>query len=69
LRTQFQTPDSFFGAGFSGHLIKDNLLTVIENLPDGISELICHPGEREQKYSHWNFSWEDELKVLVYRDV
>lgn len=39
------TPDNFIGTFFGRENIKpDFLYSLIENLPDGISELMCHPG-------------------------
>ncbi|MDI6780755.1 MAG: ChbG/HpnK family deacetylase [bacterium] len=66
LKAQLQTPDFFFGAGFSGHMTEENLVEVIDKLPDGVSELMCHPGVAEYDLiTKYNFSWADELRVLI----
>ena len=64
--------DSFAGFLYGGNLNKRNLLRVIEALPsEGICELMCHPGldGENDKYSHWNYHWEDELNALIDADI
>jgi hopanoid biosynthesis associated protein HpnK len=73
LRSGLQTTDAFFGAGCSGHLIEEHIVEVIEKLPNGVSELMCHPGvennELNNKYRHWNFWWQKELEALTSKSV
>jgi hopanoid biosynthesis associated protein HpnK len=38
------TPDHFYGLGATGRLEREAILGVLERLPDGTSELMCHPG-------------------------
>lgn len=37
-------PDQFFAGFFAEHATIAHLLTLLSNLPQGISELMCHPG-------------------------
>jgi hopanoid biosynthesis associated protein HpnK len=43
-----KTPDAFFGVARTGCWTKDWLIEMIENLPEGVSELMCHPGYEDQ---------------------
>ena len=64
--------DHFFGFFYSGILNKANLMNVIEYLPsDGTCELMCHPGldDPQSPYSHWKYSWQDELQALLDREL
>lgn len=64
--------DHFVGFFNGGKLNKNNLVTLIENLPaEGICELMCHPGINEIKspYSHWQYHHEDEMLALISEEV
>src|SRR5262249_18426410 len=43
-KSEVKTPDFFFGAARTGFWTKDWLIELIERLPAGVSELMCHPG-------------------------
>jgi chitin disaccharide deacetylase len=60
-----QTCDRMTGLFESGWLDERRLLAILEGLPDGTTELMCHPGYADAKYAHWNFRWEEELKALT----
>jgi predicted glycoside hydrolase/deacetylase ChbG (UPF0249 family) len=53
----------------SGSLNEEKLLRLLERLPQGTTELMCHPGYEDdmtrQAYAHWKFHWEDEVKALT----
>ena len=49
----------------SGSLSEHRLLSILEHLEDGSTELMCHPGHTDPKYAHWKFHWEDELQALT----
>jgi hopanoid biosynthesis associated protein HpnK len=63
------TTDHFFGFFESGHLSKKRIEGILAHLPTGLSEIMCHPGlngERTlQKYGHWGYRWNDELRALT----
>ena len=49
----------------SGALSEQRLLSMLEQLEDSSTELMCHPGHTDPKYAHWNFHWEEELQALT----
>lgn len=53
----------------SGALTEDRLLRLLDGLPEGTTELMCHPGFEDdmtrQAYAHWKFRWEEEVKALT----
>ncbi len=55
LRSQARCPDYFFGQSHIGRLDEPFLAALIRHLPEGISELMCHPGQVDQ----------DELQQLA----
>lgn len=66
------TTDYFFGFYFGGRLSKQNLLLIIDSLPpDGVCELMCHPGLVEDSLSRQsgNYRQELELTSLVDKEV
>jgi len=38
------TPDYFYGVSSTGYLDRDSLAGVLLDVPEGVSELMCHPG-------------------------
>lgn len=67
--------DHFYGFYYGGDLDKYKLKNLLlENLDNGIVEIMCHPGKIRdsktmQKYSHWNYKWENELEGLIDPDI
>jgi chitin disaccharide deacetylase len=43
-KNHIQTPDQFFGFVATGQLKRDAILQIIQDLPEGTSELVSHPG-------------------------
>lgn len=65
-------PDRFFGFFFGGNLTRKNLLRVFGIIPaSGTCELMCHPGMHDghSQYSHWKYSWQDELDALTDQEI
>ena len=64
-----QMPDGMYGFEDSGCLTPRALQQIFRNIPDGLHELICHPGEDDAgtraRYSHWNYRWAEELEALT----
>ncbi|MBI4364111.1 MAG: ChbG/HpnK family deacetylase [Candidatus Latescibacteria bacterium] len=63
-----RTPDRFFGFHSSGHLDQKALRSVLFGVPQGTSELVCHPGRGEPEHSAlsgWGYEWRSELDALV----
>lgn len=63
-----RTPDRFFGFHSSGHLDQKALRSVLFGVPQGTSELVCHPGQGESESSPiagWGYEWRAELEALT----
>jgi predicted glycoside hydrolase/deacetylase ChbG (UPF0249 family) len=61
-------PSSFVVDFYDEGTTQENLLNIINNLSDGTSEIMCHPGyvdEAFAKESSYNFQRERELKILT----
>ena len=61
-------PDHFFGMLAGGSLNETLVETIIDNLPDGYSEIMTHPGLHSEELRHlysWGYHWEDELSAFV----
>jgi predicted glycoside hydrolase/deacetylase ChbG (UPF0249 family) len=43
--TGLKTTDHFTGFGVTGRLDKAAMIETLENLPDGLTEFMCHPGK------------------------
>lgn len=63
--------DYFFGFLAGGDVNKKNLRAILEALPAGVSELMCHPGEHDAAtaYAHWQYHWQDELDALTDNEI
>lgn len=67
-----RVPDSFRVPAESGRLRKDELVRLLEDLPDGVHELGCHPGAgdgRVPEDPEWKYAWADELAALTSREA
>jgi hopanoid biosynthesis associated protein HpnK len=64
-----QMPDGMYGFEVSGCLTRSALERTLREVPDGLYELICHPGEDDvdtrRRYSHWGYRWAEELDALT----
>lgn len=64
-----QMPDGMYGFEVSGCLTRRQLEQILRKIPDGLYELICHPGEGDAdtrtRYSHWGYRWDEELEALT----
>lgn len=61
-------PDIFFVNFYDETATKENLLNIIDNVTEGASELMCHPGfvdDSFAKESVYNYQRERELKILT----
>lgn len=71
--TQLHTPDHFFGFAATGQLARDGVLRVLRHLPEGTSELMCHPGindaDLEAQPTRLTKERETELAALTDADV
>jgi predicted glycoside hydrolase/deacetylase ChbG (UPF0249 family) len=64
-----QMPDGMYGFEVSGCLTFPALEQILRKIPDGLYELICHPGEDDadtrRRYGHWGYRWAEELEALT----
>ncbi len=61
-------PQHFFGMLAGGNLNEKLVGNIIAALPEGVSEIMTHPGlDKEElgKNFTWNYHWEDELNAFL----
>jgi predicted glycoside hydrolase/deacetylase ChbG (UPF0249 family) len=67
------TPDTLWLPSPSGRLTGLDLVKGIPKLPEGVSELVVHPGMDqkaiEREYPDWGFKWQQELAAVRATDV
>lgn len=67
-RAGIAVPDSFFGMLAGGHLFTPHFLSILRALPDGVSEIMVHPGKDNRVLDniyHWAYHWEEELASVT----
>lgn len=63
-------PDAVFGLAWSGAMTHRRLAALIENLPDGISEIYCHPAtQRGFAGSAPGYAYAEEFAALTTPDI
>jgi chitin disaccharide deacetylase len=72
-KSNLKTPDFFFGVARTGFWTKRWLIDLIERLPAGASELMCHPGYEDAELdgvkTRLRASRTNELRLLTDPDV
>lgn len=71
-RRGLAVPDHFFGMLAGGNLREEYLLAIIDRLPDGVSEIMTHPGGDDAALGAacgWGYSWQAELAALTSGEV
>lgn len=66
------SPDYFFGLNYTGSLDSESLCGIISCLPEGSSEIMCHPGLANRALADstdWGHGWERELDAVCSRKV
>ena len=61
-------PSNFFGMLAGGNLNEALVGNIINSLPEGVSEIMTHPGLNKQeldKHFTWDYHWEDELDAFL----
>lgn len=64
-------PDYFFGMLAGGNLNKDRVNAILCALPEGVSEIMTHPGLSNailSKNFSWQYQWEEELGAYLAKD-
>jgi hypothetical protein len=74
LLAEFQprTPDDFNATFYDDRATKSNLLGILQNLKEGVTEIMCHPGYAGAELisaSIYNHQRESELEILTDPDV
>lgn len=63
------TPEHFWGVAATGTLNRGTILSMISSMPEGVNELMCHPGhcdkELEQSNTRLKQERERELEALI----
>jgi len=65
-------PDIFFVNFYDQTATKENLLNIIQSVPEGTSEIMCHPGFVDEAFAResvYNFQRERELKILTDPEI
>ncbi len=58
--------DQSMGMISSGMLNSKLLAAMIAGLPEGVTEIMCHPAESNPRHlRHWKYDWERELEALL----
>lgn len=66
------SPQYFFGMLAGGNMREEYLTNIINTLPDGVSEIMMHPGLYSDSLSeeyNWGYHWQDELSAVMSRRV
>jgi hopanoid biosynthesis associated protein HpnK len=58
-------PDQVFGLAWSGAMTSARMLGLIENLPDGLSEIYLHPATEPYRGCAPHYRYADELAALI----
>jgi len=62
----------FYGMLAGGRMNAETLLSVMHQLPDGVSEIMVHPGVRDEALAQqypWGYHWDEELHALGAANV
>ena len=63
-----RTPDALVGIAETGRLDTARLDSLVASLPEGTSELVCHPGAGDGAIASsyaWGFGWDEEAAALT----
>ena len=67
-RAGISTPDAFFGMLAGGNMLSPRFMAILRALPDGVSEIMVHPGTDNyvlDEIYHWRYHWEEELAAVT----
>lgn len=65
-------PDGFYGMLAGGNMDEELLLNIMGSLPDGITEVMIHPGLNDAALNEtfkWGYHWQQELNAVTSRRV
>lgn len=67
-----KTTDHFYGMLAGGNMTEPHLLTIINRLPYGTTEIMMHPGADDSTMTNqygWNYNWQAELAAVTSSHV
>lgn len=67
----YACPDHFFGMLAGGNLNPQLIRNILNTLPEGVSEIMTHPGLNKEelgKLFTWGYHWEEELSAYLDSD-
>lgn len=69
-----RSSDYFWGTANTGKMKKADLIHMLKNLPEGITEIMTHPGEHDDtlaaRYGQsWGCGWKDEQDALIANEL
>jgi hypothetical protein len=63
------TNDHCFGLAWSGHMTRERVARLVENLPDGLSEIYFHPAtEQDPELARLMPKYEPEAELATLLD-
>jgi hopanoid biosynthesis associated protein HpnK len=69
-RAGLRTPDQVFGLAWSGAMTEPRMLGLIENLPEGLTEIYCHPAtDGAWPGAADGYRYAEELQALTAPEV
>lgn len=72
-RTGISTADHFCGIAQTGELTKEGVARLLRNLPEGTTELMCHPGYTDEKLRATGTrllgSRDKEVEILTHLEI
>ncbi len=71
-RAGISTPEAFFGMIAGGHMFLPHFMAILRALPEGVSEIMVHPGTDNRVLDdiyHWQYHWEEELASVTSKEA
>ncbi len=65
-------PEHFFGMLAGGHMEEKYFMNILKSLPEGVSEIMVHPGKDAKVLGgvyDWQYHWEDELASVTSKNA
>lgn len=65
-------PENFYGMLSGGSMSYFSLSNIIENLPEGVTEIMVHPGKDSRQLAksfNWGYNWQAELDTLKNKEI
>ena len=62
-------PDHVFGLAWSGRMTKDRLLKLIQNIPEGLSEIYLHPATGPYDGCAPGYGYREEFAALTSPEI